>query len=420
MITYGESVYLDTMTLRQGLPRLLLLYRGGSLSYWFATKIYFIIMQSNNQVVKKKVRPEEMKRLKALVNKPQRNKNNQQRRKRNPNGRRIQFKGSEYLNSLLNPEKDHGAKIPGSAVPVVSIHRRVIQRFTTNATGCIGFSFYPEGSLIENTTGGTANVYLPLRMCNDTTYNGTTAPAVGTVLVTTASNPFSLPEGTVKQFRLVSSSITCRSLAPALTRSGDIHIALVNGYYNQSGIISSTSDQAQFLALSNIDNLVQGKYTYARVENGQAARAIWIPQDVTCLDFKDINNNLSFTDNFISIIAIGLAASSSVEIVMDFNFEVTSKVGSLLQGMESFCQENIDPMRVWRTAYSIRPPCIASKDLGSYTATAISNVGVTPFSKATNGKKSLKFLTDIEAAQYAFNKANANKSFLGNAAEGDF
>lgn len=371
-------------------------------------------MQSNIQIPKKKVRPEEMKRLRNQANK-QRNK-----QKPKPKRKTIQFKGSNYLNSLLNPERVHDAKIPGSAVPVVAFHRRIIQRFTTNATGCIGFSFYPEASLIENTSGGTAQVYLPLRMCNDTTYNGTTAPAVGSLLVTTASNPFSLPEGTVKQFRLVSASITCRSLAPALTRSGDIHIALVNGYYHQGGIASSSTDQAQFLALSNIDNLVQGKYTYARVENGQAARSIWIPQDVTCLDFKDINNNLSQNDNFITIIGIGLAASSSVEIVMDFNFEVTSKVGSLLQGMEAFCTENIDPMRVWRSAYSTRPPCIASKDLGSYTATAISNIGVTPFQQTNTGKKgNLKFLTDMEAAQYALYK-NGNKSFLGNAAEGDF
>jgi len=339
-------------------------------------------------------------------------KQNKVRILRNPlrRNRTIQFKNSEYLNCLLHPEKVHGAKIPGSAVPVVSLHRRIIQRYTTNANGCIGFSFYPEGTLVENTSGGTAVVGIPLRMCNTSTYNGTTAPSGLDLLIQTASNPFSLPEGTVKQFRLVSASITCRSLAPALTRSGDIHIALVNGTYNQLGITGGSTDQCNFLALTNIDNLVGGKYTYARVENGQSARAIWIPQDVSCLDFKDVYNAQTFTDNFISIIGIGLAASSSVEVVMDFNWEVTSKVGSLLQGMESFCQENIDPLRVWRTAYSISPPCIAAKDVDAYSATSyLSNVGLNPVKDILLRPSELA-KADIAAAKVAQDYFNLMKS----------
>lgn len=331
----------------------------------------------NNKNKKIKVRPQVMKQLRALAN---RQANTQSLRRKKPSRRetRVQFRNSLYLTSLLNPELTNNAKIPGSAVPVVSLHRRIIQRYTTNSSGCIGINFTPESCLHENTINTVAYNYVPIRVCNVTSYSGTVAPAVGDFVTQTATNTFSLPEGTCKQYRVVSACITVRSLASALNRSGDIHIALVNGQYQQSNSAAASTDEVNFLALSNIDNLVQGKYAYARVENGQSARAIWIPQDVSCLDFKDINLNPVMTDNFITIIGIGLAASSSVEIVADFNFEVTAKVGSMLQGMESFCNENIDPLRIWRSAYSLRPPCFAAKDLAAHWSSpgAITPLGV--------------------------------------------
>jgi len=266
---------------------------------------------------------------------------------------------SGYLKSLLNPEIVHDAKIPGTAVSTVAIHRKIIQRFAVNANGCFALNFTPENSYHENTLNNVIYTFVPVRYCNAATYNGTQSCLAGELSITSATNPFATPEGSVKQFRLVSASITVRSLASNLNKSGDIHIALVHGKYDLANTVSALPDEVAYTALPNINNLVQGKYAQASVENGEIVRGIWMPHDIDCLTFKDVNVNAQYTDNFISVIGIGLASSSTIEVVTDYNWEVTPKVGSLLAGMESFCKENYDPTLIWKSAYTKRPVCQA-------------------------------------------------------------
>jgi len=266
---------------------------------------------------------------------------------------------SGYLKSLLNPEIVHDAKIPGTAVSTVAIHRKIIQRFAVNANGCFALNFTPENSFHENTLNGSVYTFVPVRYCNAATYTGTTACAAGELVTTSATNPYATPENSTKQYRLVSASITVRSLASNLNKSGDIHIALVHGKYDLGNNLAAQADEVAYTALPNINNLVQGKYAQASIENGEMVRGVWMPHDIDCLIFKDTNSNLPYTDNFISVIGIGLAASSTIEVVTDYNWEVTPKVGSLLAGMESFCKENYDPSLIWKSAYVKRPVCQA-------------------------------------------------------------
>jgi len=67
--------------------------------------------------------------------------------------------GFAYLDSLLFPEKSTVAMIPGTATSVVPIHRRIIQRYTTNATGNFCMTFTPENQFHENTFNASPNNY---------------------------------------------------------------------------------------------------------------------------------------------------------------------------------------------------------------------------------------------------------------------
>lgn len=251
-----------------------------------------------------------------------------------------------YYSALLHPELAKSAKIPGSAVASIGIHRKQVIRQTVNANGCFHVVFQPENALCDNSTNYTAIFYTA-----DATYTGLTAISNTLYSRLAISNPYNLPVGTGRTYRCVSASITVRSLASALNRTGDIHVGFCNGQVTSMSDTVPRYDQTVFGALSNIDNFVGGKYALAHVEKGMCGRGVWIPQDVTCLDFKAIGQGVESFDNFISIIGIGLAASSSIEIEANYNYEITPNVGSVLYGMETICKHSQDPLKTWRQVY---------------------------------------------------------------------
>jgi len=303
------------------------------------------------------------------INNKKKNKNKNKKRNRNKCAtvKKTKFQavirpGFAYLDTLLFPERSTAAMIPGTATQVVPIHRRIIQRYTTNAGGNFCMTFTPENQFHENSFNGSVNNMIPLRLCTAVGYDGSTAPAVADLVRQQATAPFSVPEGTARQVRLVSASILVRSLSSNLNRRGDIHIALVNGYYSGIVQINAQQDEANFCTLPAIDNLLGGKYDYAKVENNECARCIWIPQDITCLDFKDVLNYQPTFDNFIVVIGIGLEPSSAIEVEMNYNFELTPKTGSLLQGMEQLCRDDTYPPVIWRKAFNVKAPAQAIRD----------------------------------------------------------
>jgi len=320
----------------------------------------------NNNKINNKINKIVNKKFKA------KNKNKNKNRKRQAKNncttvKRTKFQavvrpGFAYLDTLLFPERSTAAMIPGTATQVVPIHRRIIQRYTTNAGGNFCMTFTPENQFHENTYNASPNNYIPLRLCTAVGYDGSSVPALADLVRQQTTAPFSVPEGTARQVRLVSASILVRSLSSNLNRRGDIHIALVNGYYAGVVQINAQQDEANFCTLPAIDNLLGGKYDYAKVENNECARCIWIPQDITCLDFKDVLNYQPTFDNFIVVIGIGLEPSSAIEVEMNFNFELTPKTGSLLQGMEQLCRDDTYPPIIWRKAFNVKAPAQAIRD----------------------------------------------------------
>jgi hypothetical protein len=248
-----------------------------------------------------------------------------------------------YALSLMVPEAAVLSKIPGYATPVVSLHRKLVFRLTVNALGNFSAAYIVD-QLNDNTMSTTG-----LYFNNAVGYDGTAGVAPS---LQTTANPYNLPAGVAKAYRTVSSSILCRSLSSALNRKGDIHIAMVNGRIPVLNAIA-TADMTAVSVLSTITQMQSGRYTQAHIEKGYAARSIWLPQDISCLAYKLINSNevsanAFATDNFISIIGIGLEAASTVEFELNTNFEVTPETSSVLLGMESICHHADNPQLAWR------------------------------------------------------------------------
>lgn len=295
-----------------------------------------------------------------------------------------------YLTALLEPESACSAKIPGQAVPVVSIHRKQVFRFLTNANGNFSLRYVVDGQVVDNTVA-----FLPIWITNGALYDGT---AVVAGVQQAYINPYNIPAGNVRNYRVISSSILVRSLASALNRTGDIHIAMVNGGVG-SNPGGETADMQNYMILTNITSLGQGKYAQAHLEKGLCGRAIWIPQDLTCLDFKIINAAFGLTDNFVSVIGLGLAPTSTVEVEININIEVTPLPGSILTGMEQICMHNTDPLKTWRNILTQHAVCTTPIDNGcSSNATATQSMLT---GTIINGKyyKNSDFTTDVREAQ---------------------
>jgi len=273
----------------------------------------------------------------------------QKKNKRKPRmPRNNDFAETSYLKSLLVPEFAVNTKIPGSAIPVVTIHRKIVFRSLTNNLGNFSLTFVPP-TLQDNS--GSANCY-NFWYNNVVNYDAAAVAAVPTVVP--LANPFSLPAFNVRAYRLVSSSIICRSLQSNLNRTGDMHISTLPMTINAIGNTAPNADFVNYAVLTNIDNQSNGCYKQAHIENGEFVRAIYIPQDVSCLDFLSINTNLATTnaagtENCIQIIGIGLTPATNVEFEAFFNFELIPCSGSVLLGLESICMHNNDPLQTWRT-----------------------------------------------------------------------
>jgi len=254
---------------------------------------------------------------------------------------------TSYLYSLLNPETANLSKIPGGAVPVVPIHRKIIYRATTNALGCFAAIAAFDNFVFDNATMTQA----PIWFFNNIGYDGSAAATTANAV--TYANCYNIPAGTVKQYRIVSGSIKCRSLSSNLNRTGDLHIGFFNGASNLIGA-GASPDFLSYTVLSSLQNLSGGRYSQAHAEAGQCVRGIWVPQDITCLDFKLINYVPGTTpqDNYIAIIGIGLPASSTVEFEYYVNLEVTVAPGSILAGMDQICTSKIQPTAVWQTVHT--------------------------------------------------------------------
>jgi len=249
---------------------------------------------------------------------------------------------TSYKNSLLYFDYVLDSKIPGSANPVVAIRARRIFQFQLNAlgNGCGQVCF--DNQIFDN-TAGTA---YPVWFFNTVGYNGTApiAAAPGTA----QANPFNLSAGLAKSYRTVSGGIYVRSLAANLNLQGDIHIALANGAQgNASG--NNSADMVSTSIITNLTSITAGKYALAHVERGEAARCAWIPNDISCMQFKTVNTNYGgVQDNWIAFICLGLQASSFIEVEIFINYEVTPLVGGTLYGMDKICMETVEPNKVWR------------------------------------------------------------------------
>jgi len=280
---------------------------------------------------------------------------------------KVERQETSYLMSLLYPENAYLSKIPGGAVPVVPIHRKIILRATTNAGGNFAAIIAWDNFVFDNTT----IVNAPIWHYNLVGYDGSAASA--SVNAVTYANTYNIPAGSIKQYRVVSGSVKCRSLAPNLTRTGDLHVGFFNGSSNLLAATSST-DFNSYTALANLQNLSGGRYSQAHAEVGQCVRAIWVPQDISCLDWKVINYTPGTQpqDNYVAIIGIGLPTSSVIEYEYYVNLEVTVAPGSILSGMDSICQSKTAPTSVWQTVHSQSSVTQALSDSGCIIGQAIS------------------------------------------------
>jgi hypothetical protein len=330
--------------------------------------------------IKKKIDPEKKKKNKRkaaiqqiLKNiKPQNNIANNKKKM-------ISTICTPYLTSLLYPEICTQAKIPGMADQTVSLHRKVTIMSTANALGAIGIIAQP--TFLSDTTSSCIAIQ------NAAGYDGITASGNATVVAC----PFGIPTNTISTYRLVSFSVVVTPQLSNLNLQGTLHGALIKtdgDTPRAPGTLSSIVG----IAVPNISN--NPTYCEVNVNTGNGLRIVWCPNNLSLLDFKQINQNWqtfeSSMNEFVPmIVGVGLPANAPIRIDLFFNFEVTPLISnsniSILSGMESICPHNETPSTVWRDFFTTHSTKIATPYLGhnhDYNLVRLSNTNMIDSSKS--------------------------------------
>jgi len=211
----------------------------------------------------------------------------------------------------------------------IMISRHITVPFTVNAGG-LAFGFCMPYLMVDSSTNLTT-----LGIQNNVAYDGATTFTGGAIGVATK---YSITPNTVQTYRLVSSSMQIYSESSVLNQSGKIGGAVVP--FSQfsivaagSAVIAATTTAVQTIA--NIENY--DYYGEAQIGQLQGLRLCYYPQDVHDLelfniDIEPIVANLYSETCFVFYIT-GAAASSTFNLELYLNYEVTPQPGSTISGM---------------------------------------------------------------------------------------
>jgi hypothetical protein len=251
---------------------------------------------------------------------------------------------NNYLHSLLFPEYAFQARVPGRADLCVPLHRKLTYTLTTNILGNASIILFP--AMLSDSTAAQSTTYV----YNAPTYDAQAVPGVGgNIFIDQQITPYA-----VRQYRLVSASMQVTPQASVLNQAGTIYAAMLKLPLQapaSGGVANVPLGSFPFIPLMQ-------SLTYtgeASVSAQEGARITWVPNDECLLEFTAINTNIQPTNlgeysNAMMAVIAG-CGTSPVNFRIDIfqNFEVVPAPGSILIGMESIAQENIEAKTVWRT-----------------------------------------------------------------------
>lgn len=247
-----------------------------------------------------------------------------------------------YKRSLLYPECVHNARVPGMADATVVIKRKLTYNLTTNTLGAAGIVWQPFG--LSDNSANLSTFYIN----NNSTYDGINT--VGSTNALAIATNQAITAGAVSSYRLVSAAMHVIPQASVLNQAGTIHGGVIKAEGAYPRTVGTAFNDSTVTLLPNFQNAVY--YAEASVSGQEGLRLIWIPNDPCLLEFDDVNTNESSakaeSTNTLVVDILGTASAAPFRIDLFWNFEVTPAVGSILHGMENFCEEDQLPTQVWR------------------------------------------------------------------------
>jgi hypothetical protein len=286
--------------------------------------------QINNII--NKVNAEE-KKINKLTK--QMSKTNIQRQKLNP-----------YLETLLCPELNNGARVPGAFDKRSAyLHRHITLPMKTDSSGNAAIVFQPY-AIYDNSITSTNSAIFVSGVNNGTAAGVYTPLASGSTFVSMPIT-YQITQNTISNFRIVSVSATIRPTTNLLNLSG-VAYACINNLTNAATLAYSgaattvNSDITASVVISNIENAVNS--CMASFNTGEYPRLIYLPEDETDMFFYGLDvagpGNVVTKEQFFVFAIQNLVSSTgsgSIPFQLDiyYNMELIAYPGSTLIGMES-------------------------------------------------------------------------------------
>ncbi len=244
---------------------------------------------------------------------------------------------TSYLKSLIFPETSMDAKIPSVyPLPTLSYKLKTTIQFTTNAAGNAAVLINPWYLPTDNFSS-----FILINNAGALDLNG-----AGTSNFTAYPMTPRVDSTNISAYRLVSASVTCFSVNPAISRSGVIRGGIVTragqvgSYLTLSGGGVSTNNPfgGNCAISTNIDQVMYCQT--ADVSAGEAFRAIYLPFDPTFEMFVEVNRSRAQAlnqeqDDFYWNFYCRGAANQPFQLEINYNFE-------LEPNMESFTATMVD------------------------------------------------------------------------------
>jgi len=241
-----------------------------------------------------------------------------------------------YQQSVLFPELMLKAQIPRQfGLVTLPLSRHITVPITANVLGNFFLAFQPY-FLSDNT-----NASYSLAINNVATYDGSSTIGTGAVIVAT---PFSLPQGNVQAYSLVSASLIIQPQTNWSTITGKLGMASIPFPPNAGTAGASVPNYTLAVqTFANIEN--QAHYSEADLQNSESGRMLYTVNDIHDFEKFSINNDSASNENETTFLVYCTGAPNAAKFNLEIflNFEVTVVPGSALAGLGKPCTSIEDP-----------------------------------------------------------------------------
>jgi len=248
---------------------------------------------------------------------------------------------NQYLHTLLRPELNISARIPGSfGVSTVAIHREQTFNISTDTGGDYGFWYNPQ-FLADNTASATASTFM-----SSTIYNPT-ATSTGKTLV----NGQNLAVGEISHYRLVSACLELKPSSNLLQNSGQMAVSIDRG--TNMGPINPVSAAAPNSEIPFVAHVRQAQHhSVANINKGESVRACWYPSKLKDFDWIAVNGVSSSIATDVGYVINGYIQGATVNgtlgavsfnVNIYTNYEVLPVTGTGWYGTGQTCPSEQNP-----------------------------------------------------------------------------